>query len=245
MNHTSSPSDAEQNTSKRTLRVREIQPQTVLPKALRCRVCFQYGHTKNWCPRKEKPVCMECAEDRHDGTLCQQDKKKCVNCKPPKDEHGSFDQNCQTRAIEMTITRMKIDRGISYGKARKIFDERVNNQKATYADMVAKKADDMAKSLEMKLNTFKAKHQKIVEETEEENKKLEKMAHRLVKAKEKQTRIQEFIASMETEEQTHIPKMTTNTTFNKPQMKQIPTTKQTTPQTTASTLKTGTQKKSK
>jgi hypothetical protein len=71
------------------------------------------------------------------------------------------------------------------------------------------------------------------------------MAHRLVKAKEKQTRIQEFIAEefMETEEQIHIPKMTTTTTFNKPQMKQIPTTKQTTPQTTASTLKTSTQNK--
>jgi hypothetical protein len=47
----------------------------------------------------------------------------------------------------MTITKMKIDRGISYGMARKMFDERVNNQKATYADMAAKQADDMVKSL--------------------------------------------------------------------------------------------------
>jgi hypothetical protein len=171
--------------------------------------------------------------------------KKCVNCKPPNDEHGSFDRNCQTRAIEMTITRMKIDRGISYGMARKMFDERVNNQKATYADMAAKQADDMAKSLVMELNTVKAKRQniqKIIEETEEENNKLEEMAHRLVRAKEKQARIQEFIASMENEDQnqTHIPIMTTTTTYNKPQIKQNPTNEQTTPQTTS---KAGTQKK--
>jgi hypothetical protein len=176
--------------------------------------------------------------------------KKCVNCKPPNDEHGSFDRNCQTRAIEMTITRMKIDRGISYGMARKMFDERVNNQKATYADMAAKQSDDMAKSLAIELNTVKAKRQniqKIVEETEEENNKLEEMAHRLVRAKEKQARIQEFIASMENEDQnqTHIPIMTTTTTYNKPQIKQNPTTEQTTPQTTASTSKSSTQKKSK
>jgi hypothetical protein len=60
------------------------------------------------------------------------------------------------------------------------------------------------------------------------------MAHRLVRAKDKQARIQE--------EQTHIPIMTTTTTYNKPQVKQNPTTKQTTLQTTASTSKTGTQK---
>jgi predicted transcriptional regulator len=114
---------------------------------------------------------------------------------------------------------MKIDRGISYGKARKMFDERVNNQKTTYAKMAAKQADDMAKSLAMEFNTVKAKRQniqKIVEETEEVNKKLEEMAHRLVRAKEKQGRIQEFIASMENEEQSNILIMTTTTTYSKP-----------------------------
>jgi hypothetical protein len=35
---------------------------------LQCGVCCQYGHTKNWCPRIEKPVCKECVEDRHNGT---------------------------------------------------------------------------------------------------------------------------------------------------------------------------------
>jgi hypothetical protein len=60
----------------------------------------------------------------------------------------------------MTITKINIGRGISYGMARKMFDERVNNQKATYADMAAKQADDMAKSLAMELNTVKAKRQK-------------------------------------------------------------------------------------
>jgi hypothetical protein len=42
---------------------------------------------------------------------------------------------------------------------------------------------------------------------------------------------------MENEEQTHIPIMTTTTTHNKPQIKQNPTTKQTTPQTTALNIK--------
>jgi hypothetical protein len=47
---------------------------------------------------------------------------------------------------------------------------------------------------------------------------------------------------MENEEQTYIAIIKTTTTYNKPQIKQNPTTKQTTPQTTASTSNTGTQK---
>jgi hypothetical protein len=57
--------------------------------------------------------------------------------------------------------------------------------------------------------------------------------------------IQEFIASMENEEQIHIPIMRITTTYNKQQIKQNPTTKQTISQTRASTSKTVTHTKSK
>jgi hypothetical protein len=93
------------------------------PNPLRCMVCCQYGHTKNWCKTKEQPICKDCSKTKHENK-CQAP-KKCVNCAPPNDGHSSFDKDCPTRTKENIITRMKIDRGISYGMARKIFEEKI------------------------------------------------------------------------------------------------------------------------
>jgi hypothetical protein len=61
----------------------------------------QYGHTKNWCKTKKEPICKNSGKEKHE------------NCKPPNDKHGSFDKDCL------------IDRGISYGMGRKIFEEKI------------------------------------------------------------------------------------------------------------------------
>jgi hypothetical protein len=89
------------------------------PNPLQSATCCQYGHTKNWCKSNNGPVCKDCAEPKHEG-ICEKP-KRCVNCKPPRYAHSSFDKNCETRVVENIIIRIKRDQGISYGMASKIW----------------------------------------------------------------------------------------------------------------------------
>jgi hypothetical protein len=53
---------------------------------------------------------------------------------------------------------MKIDRGIFYGMARKIFEEKIQASKKTYAEIVGNKfIDDLAKDEANKLQATKEK----------------------------------------------------------------------------------------
>jgi hypothetical protein len=103
--------------------------------------CCQYGHTKNWCKSNNGPVCKDCAEPKHEG-ICEKP-KRCVNCKPPSNAHSSFDKNCETRVVENIIIR-KRDQSISYGMAVKIFKEKIQVSKKTYAEIAGKFIDDLA-----------------------------------------------------------------------------------------------------
>jgi hypothetical protein len=59
--------------------------------------------------------------------------KKCVNCNPPVDNHGNYDRDCQVRVAILAVIRIKTDLGISYGLARKKFEEQFNQKKKTNA----------------------------------------------------------------------------------------------------------------
>jgi hypothetical protein len=83
------------------------------PNPLRCRICCQFGHTKNWCRKNI----------RYLGTGMCLSPKKCVNCNPPDDNHCSYDRDCQVRVAEMAVIRIKTDLDISYGIARKKLEE--------------------------------------------------------------------------------------------------------------------------
>jgi hypothetical protein len=93
------------------------------PNPLRCGICCEFGHTKNWCNMKENPICRDCAAPIHTG-LCMRP-KKCVNCNSPDDNHnhGSYDKDYQVRVTEMVVIKIKMDLGISYELARKKFEE--------------------------------------------------------------------------------------------------------------------------
>jgi hypothetical protein len=58
---------------------------------------------------------------------------------------------------ENIITRMKIDRGISYGVVRKIFEEKIQASKKTYAEIAGKFIDDLAKYGANELQAIKKK----------------------------------------------------------------------------------------
>jgi hypothetical protein len=83
------------------------------------------GHTKNWCKRKDNPICRDCATPMHTG-MCLSP-KKCVNCNPP----------------EMAVIRIKIELDISYGLARKKFEEQFDRKKETYEQVTGRNEDQM------------------------------------------------------------------------------------------------------
>jgi hypothetical protein len=73
------------------------------------------------------------------------------------------------------IRRMKIDRGISYGMARKIFKEKMQALKKTYAEIAGKFIDDLVKDEANELKTIEEKRlntEQILQKEEEENTKL-------------------------------------------------------------------------
>jgi hypothetical protein len=84
-------------------------------------------------------------------------KNSAISCAPPNDGHSSFDKDCPTRTKENIITRMKIDRGISYGMARKIFEEKIQASKKTYAEIAGKFIDDLARDEANELKILRKK----------------------------------------------------------------------------------------
>jgi hypothetical protein len=162
------------------------------PNPLRCMMCCQYGHTKNWCKTKEEPICKNCGKEKHENDTECPNPKKCVNCKPPNDKHGSFDKDCQTRIKENIIIRMKIDRGISYGMARKIFDQKIDHEKQSYAEAAGNFAEKLAREEANQLESIRQKRmttEKLLQEAEEENKKLKAALEKLLIIKEENNKL--------------------------------------------------------
>jgi hypothetical protein len=56
---------------------------------------------------------------------------------------GSYEKDCQVRVAEMAVIRIKTDLGISYGLARKKFEEEFDREKETYAKVMGRNDDQM------------------------------------------------------------------------------------------------------
>jgi hypothetical protein len=158
------------------------------PNPLRCEICCKYGHTKNWCKSNNGPVCKDCAEPKHE-EICEKP-KCCVNCKPSRNAHSSFDKNCETRFVENVIIRIKVDESISYGLARKIFDDKIQNAKQSYAEMATEYAENFAREQINELTSIieKREHvENILQAVETENQQLKETIEKLVRAKKNLT----------------------------------------------------------
>jgi Mg2+ and Co2+ transporter CorA len=100
---------------------------------------------------------------------------------------------------------MKIDRAISYGLPRKIFEEKIQASKKTYAKIAGKFIDDLAKDEANELQAIKEKRlntEKILYEEEEENTKLKATLEKLMRIREKNANLKQQIASMENGQKT-------------------------------------------
>lgn len=123
------------------------------PNPLRCFKCLKFGHTSKDCNSEKK--CSKCGEAFHDE--CNNE-AKCVNC---KNEHGAFAKECPVLAKEKQITKLKIDRNITFWEARNIVEEGL---KTKYSNTVKASIDEEVKRLTEENSAQSAKIDELNEE---------------------------------------------------------------------------------
>lgn len=99
------------------------------PTPMRCQTCLKFGHTKARC--KDKIRCKKCSQE-HTNENCSND-SYCINC---KGNHVPTSRNCPCFKRETEITKMKIDRNISFPEAKKLYNEKIRSNNS-YAEVVA------------------------------------------------------------------------------------------------------------
>ena len=86
------------------------------PKPFQCFNCYKFGHGKDKCTSKNA-VCRKCGSRDHISGACNE-VEQCVNC---GGGHVSTSRECPKFLEEVAIIKIKIDRGVSFPEAKKIF----------------------------------------------------------------------------------------------------------------------------
>jgi hypothetical protein len=103
------------------------------------------------------------------------------------------------RVAEMAVIRIKTDLGISYGLARKKFEEQFDRKKETYAQVTERNDDQMQKEQEKEIAAIKERQRNMkdmTENIERENEELERRTIGLVEARKTQKKIYEEFAQL-------------------------------------------------
>ena len=126
------------------------------PDPLRCKNCFDYKHTKNYCPQQTIPICGWCSGRRHTerGERCENE-AKCRHCEEGSNNHSNLDKNCPKWIKEKEIAKVKEIRKTNYFEAKKIVEQRVS-QKVSSESEWEKKLNNKDKECEAKIEQIKA-----------------------------------------------------------------------------------------
>ena len=92
-----------------------VNVQLYIPNPLRCFQCQKFGHFKKWC--KNQLACWKCGSEGHDGGDCTAETVCCLNC---KGDHCASSKSCPVWIQEKEIQRVKTEKSLSYGEARKL-----------------------------------------------------------------------------------------------------------------------------
>ena len=92
-----------------------VNVQPYIPNPLRCFQCQKFGHSKKWC--KNQLACWKCGSEGHDGGDCTAETVCCLNC---KGDHFASSKSCPVWIQEKEIQRVKTEKSLSYGEARKL-----------------------------------------------------------------------------------------------------------------------------
>ncbi|XP_071138259.1 uncharacterized protein [Mytilus edulis] len=75
----------------------------------------KFGHGSKQCRGKQR--CFKCSDEGHEGTNCNSESSKCVNC---GESHFSSSRDCPVYLKEKNIIKIKTERNISYPEAKQI-----------------------------------------------------------------------------------------------------------------------------
>ena len=92
-----------------------VRVQLYIPNPLRCFQCQKFGHSKRFC--KNQIACWKCGSEGHDGSECTAETTRCLNC---KGDHCASSKSCPIWIQEKDIQRIKTEKGLSYGDARRL-----------------------------------------------------------------------------------------------------------------------------
>jgi hypothetical protein len=168
------------------------QVRQYFPRPLRCVRCCVYGHTKKNCKETDES-CKDCATLKHEGQCTSP--KKCSNCEGP---HGSFDKKFPIFKREEAIIRLKIEQGISFGYARKLYMEKMETTKATFSQMALEMAEEEAARLVNEIESVKEKTERteIMKETlKKEIQKLEAATKEILNLQKRKNVLEGILAS--------------------------------------------------
>lgn len=118
------------------------------PSPMVCCNCYEYGHSRARCPAKE-PTCGTCS-DNHvttpDNPCSKQ--QRCKHCKT--NDHATSSRKCPTYLKENDIQRIRVDQGIGYPAARRLYE--AQHPTNTLATIVAESNDKRFADMERKIN---------------------------------------------------------------------------------------------
>lgn len=135
------------------------------PAPMLCYKCWTFGHTKTRCPRSTA-VCGHCSGE-HEVAEDQKCSKPPLCSRCNTSEHNISSRKCPDYVREDEIQHIRVDNGISYPAARRIYDASRSNQ--NYAKIVCAGKDQQIAELSAKLDDV----MKQLAEKEERIKQLE------------------------------------------------------------------------
>ena len=110
-----------------------VEVKRYIPNPLRCFQCQEFGHSRKFCKKQLK--CWKCGCEGHDGSDCHSETLCCVNC---KGEHFSSSKSCPVWTLEKEIQRVKTEKSLPYGEARRLVTASSSSSSAptSYANAV-------------------------------------------------------------------------------------------------------------
>lgn len=137
------------------------------PSPMMCFNCGAYGHPRKFC--QQPSICLSCSQSHQltDGEQCT-NTPFCLHC---KGAHPVSSRQCAKFKAEESIIRMKVDKGLSFSEARKIYAEEINKQ--TFSSELQKRLtqeestkDKIIAELRKEINTLKTQLQTLMEDRE-------------------------------------------------------------------------------
>lgn len=123
-----------------------IKTRPYYPAPMLCYQCYHFGHTRLKC-KQEIATCGNCGQqhDLEKNVRCP-NPAHCPRCQDNSHEIGS--RKCPVYIKENTIQHIRVDRGISYPEARRIFE--ANTRTRSYAGTTAQSKDQTISLLSAK-----------------------------------------------------------------------------------------------